>query len=151
MASATRKWETLGFVQRVRANASIDERPRKYLHRCVKLLRLPQEDDWLAFFSLKREYGSRRKRVDADDDGEVEGDVDEDYIVDTSIPVDFNKVIVRGDGEEPLPRFRRNIPTWTAHRTLPNILREVVHDFGTKGMSLVVSTPRSSRFHLTSM
>jgi hypothetical protein len=55
--------------------------------------------------------------------------------------VDFNKVIVRGDGEEPLPRFRRNIPTWTAHRTLPNILREVVHDFGTKGMSLVVSTP----------
>ena len=118
--------ELLGCVQRVRAPANL-KRPGQQLHRCVKLIRTPDEADWKQLFNPWQDSDDSNIQGGYDD---AEDEVDQDYHPDDSMQVDIETEGLQGVGSKTL--------LWTPDRPLGNFLHGVIDSSGTEGLSINV-------------
>jgi len=132
-----RKLEDLGYVQRVRAPGNIRISQRS-LHRCIKLIREPREEEWQAFFQMSSDSTEIQQLKDQDGEDDNEEGVEEDYQVDKSIQVDVDEDEI--SGREVVKQAQRCL-RWTPDRPLINILHDAIQASGTKGLKSVVRLP----------
>ena len=131
-----RKLEDLGYVQRVRAPGNIRISQRS-LHKCIKLLREPREEEWQAFFQMSSDSAEIQQLKNQDAEDNEEG-LEEDYRVDNSVQVDFDGT---GICEREPAKQAHHCLLWTPDRPLTNILHDAVQASGTTGVKSVVRLP----------
>ncbi|MCJ1247769.1 hypothetical protein MMC30_004984 [Trapelia coarctata] len=133
LARSMRKLEDIGYVQRVRAPGNIRISQRS-LHRCIKLIREPREEEWQAFFQMTSDSTQvqqlRNRDGDNSEDDNEEG-VEEDYQVDKSVQVDVEEDDI--SGHEAVKQAQHSL-LWTPDRPLINILHDAVQASGRKGV-----------------
>lgn len=137
MARSIRKLEDLGYVQRVRAPGNIRISPCT-LHRCVKLIHEPTEEEWQAFFQLKTDATEVQEPKGQDDDtseDDNEEGVEETNQVDKSLQGNINANDPSGHEIVKLAQHRL---LWTPDRPLVNLLYDAVHASATKGLTSAV-------------
>ncbi|KAI9867766.1 MAG: hypothetical protein M1830_005748, partial [Pleopsidium flavum] len=122
----------MGCVRRVKARSQYSKAGR-YYHRCVKLLREPENEEWQLFWDPVRGVPDHLKERD-DDDANAEGDEEDEDEAGTSSKAGIEDA--EGDGEEgDLQEIGRLVPQWTPDQNLSNFLFDLVSKSGTKGLS----------------
>ena len=136
LAKTVRKWESLGFVKRVKAELRYEhgQSSRPGLYNCVKLLREP------AFQDIEKFYSSHG-RLTADDlqgttaegenlDGDEEaGDLSEMQNMNPDPPT---AIMIK------VTEVRKTIPQWTPDRNITNMIFDIIDQSGSNGISSMV-------------
>lgn len=131
-ASHLRRLENLGCVKQVRARPDI-EAPTPFLFRCVKYVRDPEGKEWLPM-----QFPSRNRSKDAGpEETKPNAPSDDERIY----QAEEAQYLARHVGGQPLHNLReieRPFPQWSGDGTLSNLLYDLVHTSGRKGMSTMV-------------
>ena len=132
LAVAVRRWESYGVVKRVRALASYQPADGEPC-QCVKLIRLPEEKEWLLFY--KFESPSKLNDPSEEDVGLDDDDVDategsRDIVRDLTTMDDSEQGDATGN-QAPLP-------FWRPHQPFGQFLYDAVSFGSTNGMSTMV-------------
>ncbi|KAI9816906.1 MAG: RNA polymerase III transcription initiation factor complex subunit [Pycnora praestabilis] len=127
-----RRLEAMGCVVRIKAR-SVYSTPSRSSHRCVKLLREPEDREWqLISDPLSSISAPSRESVNCDVDDDPEAD-EEDDEPESSLRVDDQ--IENVEEGNALQEVGRVLPRWTPDRPLANILFDIVDESGTDGVS----------------
>jgi hypothetical protein len=134
LSRSIRKLERIGVVKRVRAESALSKMLGT-VHKCVKLIREPDLDRDLKLFhqDRKRIQVDRLGSVDSDSEGEDEAGEE-----------DADEEIQRSDGQLGSRALReievdRTLPDWTSDRQVNNIIYDVIHRSGLRGVTQWVS------------
>lgn len=141
LSRTIRKLEIMGCVRRIKARSQFGRHDRHY-HRCVKLIRQPENDEWQLFWDPTRGLPAHL-RGNGDDNGtiaDVDGDEEDE---EDEEEMDTN---IEGGSQEPedigavagLQEIGRSVPLWTPDQNLNNFLFDVVSMSDTKGSSTMV-------------
>ena len=144
MSRTVRKLELMGCVRRVKARSQYERHDRQF-HRCVKLIREPENDEWQLSWDPVRALPARLRGND-DDNGaiaEIEGDEEDE---EDEEEMDANNA--RGSQElegntvaAGLQEIGRTVPLWTPNQNLNNFLFDIVSMSDTRGLSTMVCPP----------
>lgn len=116
---ALRKLDRIGCLRRVRALTQYADVMKKR-HPSVMFIREPTDEDRRLFFEDSRSLCEHLQQNDAEEEGDVEDDEQE------------NSELVTEKGG-------RVLPIWTPDRTIPNIVFDLVNNAGTNGITNLVS------------
>ncbi len=129
----------MGCVRRVKARSQYT-RAGRYYHRCVKLLREPENEEWQLFWDPVRGIPDHLKERD-NDDADADGDEEDEDEADEN-PTTGTQDAEGDGGDGDLQEIGRPVPQWTPDQNLSNFLFDLVSKSGTKGISTMVCLPR---------
>ena len=139
LSRTIRKLEVMGCVRRIKARSQYEKHDR-YFHRCVKLIRKPENDEWQLFWDpmrgLPAENNDDNSAV-ADGEGDEEDEEEEEEDMDASTTTGNQKA--EGDSAAAgLQEIGRLLPQWTPDQNLNNFLFDVVSMADIRGLSTMV-------------
>ncbi|KAL8930561.1 MAG: hypothetical protein Q9208_000431 [Pyrenodesmia sp. 3 TL-2023] len=133
-ASHLRRLESIGCIKQVRARPDI-EATTPFLFRCVKYVRDPEGKEWQPI-----QYPSRNRSKDVAAEA-IESDAlpddEQDYQLEEA------QYLARNGGVHNLTEVGRQIPQWSGDSTLSNLLYDLIHAAGKRGMSTMEVKNRS--------
>ena len=141
LSRTIRKLEVMGCVRRVKARSQYGRHAR-YFHRCVKLIRQPENDEWQLFWDPMRGLPAHM-RANGDVDGaiaDLERD-EEDEEEEEAMDDNTNRGTQEPEGDSlnaGLQEIGRPVPQWTPDQSLNNFLLDLVSMSGTRGLSTMV-------------
>lgn len=129
-ASHLRRLESIGCIKQVRARPDI-EATTPFLFRCVKYIRDPEGKEWQPI-----QYPARNRLKDvAAEATEPDASIDEEQ----DYQLEEAQYLARHGAGHNLEEVDRQIPQWSADGTLSNLLYDLIHAAGEKGLSTMVS------------
>ncbi|KAL8905859.1 MAG: hypothetical protein Q9207_002379 [Kuettlingeria erythrocarpa] len=133
-ASHLRRLESIGCIKQVRARPDI-EATTPFLFRCVKYVRDPEGKEWQPI-----QYPSRNRLKDV-----AAGATEPDALLDEEQDYQLEEAqyLARHGVGHALEEVDRQIPQWSGDGTLSNLLYDLVHSAGEKGLSTMEVKNRS--------
>ncbi|KAL9634838.1 MAG: hypothetical protein Q9204_002846 [Flavoplaca sp. TL-2023a] len=136
LARHLRRLERLGCIKQVRARPDI-EAPSPFLFRCIRYVRDPEGQEWNPVI-----YPSKASRMQsismASDESDLPSDDEQGYLAEEE---QYNARFGNGQQPESLQEVGRSIPQWSGDSTLSNLLYDIAHTAGCRGISTMVGCP----------
>lgn len=136
LARHLRRLERLGCIKQVRAHPDI-EAPSPFLFRCIRYVRDPEGQEWNPVI-----YPSKASRMQstsiASDELDLPSDDEQGYLAEEE---QYNARFGNGQQPDSLQEVGRSIPQWSGDSTLSNLLYDIAHTAGCRGISTMVGCP----------